>query len=179
VWLDGDRWNSELAADLYRLNTMTARSWAGQVTGMLGIEFDDSFLADYLAKNAQVAAESINRATREEVAAVLGREDPKAEVSAVYERAVEVRAPEIAETHVTNAANFGAQEGARQGGLKGKRWKVNSSNPRDDHAAMNGETVGIRDVFSNGLRWPGDPLGGAEQTVHCMCSVEFLRDWPA
>lgn len=179
VWLDGSRWDAELAADLYRLNTMTARSWGGQVTRLLDIEFDDAFLDDYLAKNAQVAAESINRATREEVAAVLGREDPKAEVSAVYERAVEVRAPEIAETHVTNAANFGAQEGARQGGLKGKRWKVNSSNPRDDHAAMNGETVGIRDVFSNGLRWPGDPLGGAEQTVHCQCSLEFVRELPA
>lgn len=175
VWLDGDRWNTELAADLYRLNTMTARSWGSQVADLLDIEFDDAFLDDYLATNARVAAESINRATRDEVAAVLGREDPKAEVSAVYERAVEVRAPEIAETHVTNAANFGAQEGARQGGLKGKRWKVNSSNPREQHIAMNGETVGIRDVFSNGLRWPGDPQGGAAETAHCKCSLEFVR----
>jgi len=50
---------------------------------------------------------------------------------------------------------------------------VNSSNPRPDHAALNGTTVGIRDKFPNGLRWPGDPQGGAEQNANCQCTVRF------
>ena len=51
--------------------------------------------------------------------------------------------------------------------------RVNSSNPRDEHLAMAGETVGIRERFSNGMRWPGDPAGGAENNANCQCSVEF------
>lgn len=178
VWADGERWDDELAVDLFRLNTMTARSWAALVAAAAQVEFDDAFMSNYLAESARVAAESINGATREQVAAAMRVENPKVATEAVFETAVETRAPEIAETRVTGASNFGAQEGARQGGLKGKRWRVNSSNPRPDHASMDGETVSIRDRFSNGLRWPGDPLGGADQTVHCMCSMEFLRELP-
>ncbi len=178
IWTDGERWDEELTADLFRLNTMTARSWAAQMAAVLAIEFEDVFLEDFLMENSRVAAESINAATREEMAQVLGREDPKAEAEAVFQRAEEVRAPEIAETRVTNASNFGAHEAARQGGMRAKRWRVNSRNPRDTHAAMNGETVPIRAVFSNGLRWPGDPLGGAAETVHCQCSLEFVRELP-
>ena len=74
---------------------------------------------------------------------------------------------------VTSAANFGSNEAANAGGLRQKTWRVTSSNPRDAHAAMNGETVGIRDLFSNGMRWPGDPAGGADNNAGCQCSVEF------
>jgi len=78
-----------------------------------------------------------------------------------------------ARSAVTAAANFGASEAASAGGLKTKTWRVNSSNPRDAHKAMAGETVGIRERFSNGMKWPGDPAGGADNNAGCMCSVEF------
>jgi hypothetical protein len=38
---------------------------------------------------------------------------------------------------------------------------------------MDGETVGINDVFSNGMNGPGDPAGGAEQVAGCNCSLSF------
>ena len=69
-------------------------------------------------------------------------------------------------------ANFGAHEGARAAGGRQKRWQVNSQNPRASHAAMNGETVNLGDVFSNGLRWPGFP-GEASEVANCQCSLVF------
>ena len=45
--------------------------------------------------------------------------------------------------------------------------------PRPSHQALNGETVGIRERFSNGGRWPGDPALPAEENANCMCSVSF------
>ena len=38
---------------------------------------------------------------------------------------------------------------------------------------MNGETVRIDEVFSNGLRWPGDPVGGADNNAECHCRAEY------
>jgi len=72
---------------------------------------------------------------------------------------------------VTTASMFGSAEAANAGGLRTKTWVVNSSQPRDTHLRMDGETVGIRDRFSNGLRWPGDPSGRAEENANCQCSV--------
>jgi hypothetical protein len=75
---------------------------------------------------------------------------------------------------VTTASNFGSHEAANASGLRKKRWSVNSDNPRDSHAAMNGETVAIQDQFSNGLMWPGDPSGSAEDNANCQCTVDFM-----
>jgi hypothetical protein len=36
--------------------------------------------------------------------------------------------------------------------------------------------VGIGELFSNGMRWPGDPAGGAENNANCNCSCEFGRE---
>ena len=105
----------------------------------------------------------------------LASERPKDSVKIVFEIATGSRSTQIATTGVAGAANFGAHEGAKQGGLKTKTWVVNSANPRDEHAAMAGETVDIGDLFSNGMRWPGDPAGGAENNANCQCSVAFGR----
>lgn len=42
---------------------------------------------------------------------------------------------------------------------------------RDDHAAMDGEEVPLDNVFSNGMRYPGDPSFGAGEIVNCECSI--------
>jgi len=77
-------------------------------------------------------------------------------------------------THTT-AANFRIRQRARQRGLRSKTWIVNSGNPRPEHAAMNGETVGIDEPFSNGMMWPGDPAGGGDNNADCQCSLAFGR----
>ena len=44
---------------------------------------------------------------------------------------------------------------------------------RDSHAAIHGERVDIGAAFSNGLRFPHDPLGPASETVNCRCSLTY------
>ena len=51
-----------------------------------------------------------------------------------------------------------------------KTWTVNSANSRHDD--LDGETVPLDDVFSNGMAYPGDPAGGPENTVNCQCTLD-------
>jgi hypothetical protein len=70
---------------------------------------------------------------------------------------------------VAGLASLGA---AGQNGAGMKTW-VTGGNPRSAHAEMNGETVGIHDLFSNGMNAPGDPAGGADEVAGCNCSLDF------
>ena len=177
VWQDGERWDRELTADLLALNTLTATTWGRHVAGLVQADLDEARMMDYLATRSARAAEGINRTTQAQIGAALLAEVPKDAVKGVFETAQEARAEGIAQSGVTSAANFGSHEGARQGGLRQKVWQAQfSADPREEHQAMNGETVAIGDLFSNGARWPGDPVLGAEGNNHCHCTLGFRRE---
>jgi HK97 family phage portal protein len=174
VWWDSDRWNSELTADLFKLNRLTALAFAAYMTEQLdGVEVDEGVMLAWLQEHSQIQAANINNQTQQAVAQALGEPEAAGAVRHVFEVAVTAWALSQAVTAVTAAASFGTNEAANANNLKRKTWRVNSSNPRPEHAAMKGETVGIRDLFSNGMRWPGDPAGGVENNSNCQCSVEF------
>jgi len=179
VWWDDERWNEELGADLFRLNVLTAGEFGKRLVEELGSldDFDgeafEGGMLPWLEEHSRVQAENVNGYTREQVQLALLEADPKQALKDLFVLAISTWVWRQARSGVTTASNFGAHEGAKAGGLKSKTWRVNSGNPRDAHAAMNGQTVGIRENFSNGMRWPGDPAGGAENNANCMCSVEF------
>jgi len=175
IWWDDDRWNGELYEDLLRLNVLTAGEWANGFAERLGTEVSEERMLGWLEEHSRIQAEYINGQTRDQVEQALREPDPLQAVKDVFVLAVSVWAARQAVSAVTAAASFGAHEAASAGGLRQKTWRVNSSNPRDAHLIMDGETVGIRDRFSNGMRWPGDPIGGAENNANCNCSVEFGR----
>jgi len=82
------------------------------------------------------------------------------------------RAKTIARTETHGAFQKGNFEGYKQSGLPIKIWvTVGDSNVRDSHAIADGEEVGINDYFSNGLKFPGDPRGSAEEVINCRCSM--------
>jgi hypothetical protein len=137
--------------------------------------FEDRMLP-WLAEHSRIQAENFNTQTREALSTALLDPEPLEAVKGVFNTAITVWASKEAISAVTNASNFGSHEAANASGLRQKRWRVNSNNPRPTHAAINGETVGIRENFSNGLRWPGDSRGSADETAGCLCSVEFLGD---
>ncbi len=79
----------------------------------------------------------------------------------------------LAAAFVTGALSFGAQDAATKAGLRHKTWMVTSKKPRPSHAAQNGQTVDIEDVFANGLRWPGDHFGSAAENANCTCRLDY------
>ncbi|HUV94561.1 MAG TPA: phage portal protein [Anaerolineae bacterium] len=174
LW-DAKRWNEELGADYYRLSRATTLVWAGYMADELEFELDETRMDGWLVERSRIASEEINSHTRGLLAMALTAEIVREALGHVFEVALSQRAPEIACTAVLGSANFGTNEGARQAGLKTKSWQVNSSNPRPEHMAMDGESVPIGDLFSNGMMWPGDPAGGADNNANCQCSVTFGR----
>ncbi len=167
------RWNRELAGELLPLNLATATVFAKQVADALGLDFDPEIMVGWLEENAQIAAEGINAKTLAAIAAALEDDDTAAALAAVFDVAAGSRAAQIAQTKVTNSANFGAHDAADHLGLKTKTWRVTSSNPRPSHASMGGATARIQSNFSNGMKWPGDRAGGADEVAGCTCSVTF------
>jgi HK97 family phage portal protein len=79
------------------------------------------------------------------------------------------------ETAATEAMSFGGHDAAEASGLGFKTWQTTSSSPRAQHASMNGETVPLGGVFSNGLRWPGDGNGDAAETANCRCLLTYSK----
>lgn len=53
-----------------------------------------------------------------------------------------------------------------------KVWvSTHDGRTRDSHRAIDRESVGINDRFSNGLMYPGDPNGPASEIVNCRCTM--------
>lgn len=176
-WWDADRWDGELADDLYALALTVTAKVAADVLESIGFgpdEYDVSRTEAFLREVAKSRAGAINSTTRDQIQAILDGEGPEeADGPAhVFEQAEGERSVAAAATLVTTLATFATVEAGRQNGGAKKTWIVTSGNPRPEHAAMDGETVGIDDVFSNGAKWPGDPVLGADGVAGCTCDVE-------
>lgn len=173
-WWDAARWDEELAADLLALSRETSRKIGAETAEALGYDADnysvDQTIA-FLKAVAEREASAINETTKANVDAALDSADGPS-VADVFAAAATVRAVQAAATLVTQASGFGATEAGKQlgGGRATKTWVVTSSDPRPSHAAMNGETVGLDETFSNGMDYPavgGDP----DEVANCRCEV--------
>lgn len=89
------------------------------------------------------------------------------------------RAATIARTETHTAANYGSHQAAEATALElQKEWvAVEDDRTRPDHAAADGQRVGMDEPFSVGgesLMYPGDPSGSPAQTVNCRCTVLYI-----
>ncbi|WP_285189935.1 phage portal protein [Rhodococcus sp. MEB041] len=177
-WWDEERWNSELSDDLLKIGVLTAGEVGPAQAEKLGFdpdEYDPDSTVEFLRAVAASRASAINATTRDQIAEALASNDESHTPSSVFEKAKTSRALQSATALVTTFSAFGAAEAGKQlaPSQSQKTWIVNSRNPRSSHAYMDGETVGIDDVFSNGMTWPGDPVGGADEVAGCQCSIEI------
>lgn len=170
-WWDEDRWDGELAADLY--DAAIALSSTIGATAALRLKPDARYSVArtlaYLEKVMAARASWINTATRDQLASASGAD----EVAGVFDTASNARAAAGAGAIVAAVGSFASHEAGRQnlGTRATKTWVTRSGDPRDSHAAMNGQTVGIDDRFSNGMKWPGDADGGVDEVAGCQCGL--------
>lgn len=162
----GEEWDRRLASVLFNRNQATAVDVGSQVARQLKATFDPDLLEAWLTTNAELGATFINDSTRSAL-------DDTEDRGAVFDILTGSSAAMYARSMVTSAAGVAANDAARSGGARFKVWQVNSGNPRSGHAALNGERVPLGDSFSNGMNWPGDPAGGAENNAGCQCSIVY------
>lgn len=177
-WWDGERWNAELSDDLYRLAVMVSEEVGKTTLDALGVspdEYDTERTLAFLRAVSERVAGQINTTTFSAIADALEEADEPVEaVTHVFEVAETSRADEAGLTAVTTFSAFATAEAARQvsGGQATKTWITTSGNPRSSHAAMDGETVGIDENFSNGAAWPGDAMNlDVDDIAGCQCDL--------
>ena len=93
-----------------------------------------------------------------------------------------------AQTAMTAAQNAGRearmQDAAKLGINMVKEWMATlDDHTRDSHAEIDGEQVPVHpnreERFSNGCRYPGDPLGPPSEVFNCRCTlVSDIADYP-
>jgi len=104
------------------------------------------------------------------------------------DRYLQLRGETIARTETMAALNQSGIEAMQQaidsGAVRAdtvtKVWHTaRDPKVRDSHAAQDRQSVGLNDVFANGLAYPGDPSGGAAETANCRCYLETRIDFLA
>ena len=81
-----------------------------------------------------------------------------------------------ARTAVTSAENKGRLDGMKElendGVVLEKQWYATGDDrTRPSHLDIDGESVPLNEEFSNGLMYPGDPSGSADEVWNCRCSM--------
>lgn len=188
-WWDKERWDKELADDLYDYILKIATKQGKTVAEVLGSEYREEITKKWLRTYVERQAEFINDATLDKLKYVVDHaeyllseenesEEPKTPKE-VYEKRSSFEAPLIAGALAYGAYKFATKEAVDQAQYQGKmeRTKVYKTwitgpNPRDGHARMNGEKVLLNDKFSNGADWVRDDILGPGGTCNCNCSIE-------
>ena len=187
-WWDMLRWDRELGDDLeplFRqlcdLRGMAAMADINEQTSA----WDSRRTTNFVRAMAERRAHLFNEGTMKQLAATLSALDigdlgalSHAELSFLDH--AENRAVRGALTFATAVCGFATKEAVRQvyprdtdTVRRTKTWHHHGSKqPRSTHAAMDGETVGLDERFSNGADYPGDLGLPAEETVNCHCTID-------
>ena len=181
-WWDAERWDRELADDLEPLlrrivdqRGMAALADIGEDVS----EWDSERTAAFVRSMAELRAKRFNGGTLDAAMEVMGADGAGSVADAILSRA-EAPAEAAARTYATAASGFATKEAVNQvyprdtrSVKRTKTWHHNpSKNPRPDHEAMDGETVGLDEKFSNGADYPGDWTHGPADNVNCNCTMD-------
>ena len=172
TWWDEDRWNAELADDLAPVMMKISDRHGEIAAEKMGTDYIKELTAAYLRAMAEGRAKAINTVTQEKLEDAI--EDQEQEPAEVFEEREKTESGLIGKALAAAVVGWSLTEAVHQAQHQGftrkveKEW-VTGYNPRPTHAAMNGQRVGIDDLFSNGARWPGDDNLGPEETCNCNC----------
>lgn len=175
-WWDQERWDNELTEDILPLMQDISDVHGIETAELLQSEYIPELTVAYLRKMAAGRAHATNLKTREKIVAALEEdEDP----IPVMEKREKDEAPMLAQTLATAVAGWAVTEAVHQG-QRQPNWNkevtkiwATGDNPRESHALMNGEEVGIDEAFSNGAYWPGDDNLSPDEACGCNCHVEI------
>lgn len=175
-WWEQDRWVKELADDLFKLSKLAVADMGPKAAKALGFDPDKEWSLEkcigYLSAVSKSRARMVNDATYRAIKEAL---DNAGDTATLFsETETDKRAKRSAAMLLGALSSFTANEAIQQArpGKGGKKtWYTPSPNPRASHRRMNGQSVGTGKLFSNGMQWPHDPAGGADEVAGCTCYV--------
>ena len=99
-------------------------------------------------------------------------------IERVFDYSEGTRSRTIAMTEVFGALNMGQHETYKQAGVKWQKWiTARDENVRESHQSMEGQVVGIDEMFTSGMggkmAYPSDRENGADasDTINCRCQA--------
>lgn len=176
---DPTAWDGDLTTILHSLSEATAKAIGAKVASDLGGRYDGADIADYLTTSSKSSAVNINQTTFQQIVEKLKAAELDAEATAseymdeLFLGEIAARSNQISLTRVAVIGGLAALVAARLSKAKTKTWVVTDGKPRPSHSAMNGETVNLNELFSNGMTGPGDYSGGADEVAGCTCDLVF------
>lgn len=89
------------------------------------------------------------------------------------DKAGAIRAARTAVTSAENAGRVDTYKAAEDMGIElEQEWLATlDSRTRHSHRQLDGERIKVGETFSNGCRFPGDPLGEPEEVYNCRCTL--------
>ena len=180
-WWDAERWNAELADDIEPGMDEIADAHGAEVAQAIGFAYGAKQTRKYLRAMAEGRAKAINQATYDKLEETIeDAEDEENTPAHVFEEREGNQSKLLGRALALGAAmwaaNHEAPKQAEEHGIHKtveKVW-VTGDNPRPSHAAMNGETVPVKETFSNGAYWPGDDNLDPDESCGCNCSTEII-----
>ncbi len=141
---------------------------------LVGVKFTfTERIREAVKKKSMVFAEQVNNTTKDKLKATLSEGIKEGEgvpelskrVGEVFKSRKKWETVRIARTEVLSASNEASLEAYIQSEVvEKKEWLATmDERTRDEHAAMNGEVVGLKEKFSNGEMYP--------ISVNCRCTV--------
>jgi len=177
---DPSAWDGDLATILHSLSAATAKAIGAKVAADLGGTYNGSEIEDYLTSNAASTATEINATTLAQIVKAIenaaAEDDLGDTMDGLFDGEIAARSSQISMTRVAVIGGLASLVAARLCKAKTKTWVTTSGKPRSSHAAMNGETVELNTLFSNGMNGPGDYSGGADEVAGCSCNLDFSTE---
>lgn len=187
-WWDARRWDKELADDLQPIfQRLTKRSGRASLSdlGFDPDDYDSARTEAYVRAMAEGKARAINNVTYRQLSAALDDSTDDGSdgdtPAGVFGKAEESRASTSGLTFATACAVWGSVEAVHQRmpssqWRRMKRWVHvgGGQTDRDEHLAMDGETVDFDEPFSNGLQWPHDRDADPYESANCRCQLEVI-----
>jgi len=188
IIFDIQEWNRILQEGLEDLHREAYASGIDRAIALMGIEVsfdvDNPAAVEFLRNKTMRFAEQVNQTTindlkQQLIAGFQNGEsiDEIAErVRNVFDFATESRSRTIARTEIIGATNAGIEDTFKESQVvEYKEWlTARDELVREAHAAADGQTVKLNEVFDIGgeaLKFPGDPNGSPGNIVNCRCTL--------
>lgn len=153
---------------------------AAKLIGAEGFDITDK-IKKFIDKKVFKFADEVNETTKARLKETLkegvgvgeGIDELSDRIADVFKQREGYDTERIARTEVISASNEADIEAYKQSEvIEKKEWLATMDDRvRESHAEMDGEVVDLDEPFSNGLKFPGDPIGDPEEVINCRCTT--------